>query len=228
MKHSLSLPILLALLLPFPLAAQVSYTEAEAEYVESFNQLAHSGSSEWEDGKTVPGWSAWFSLSGTPERYAAYDGTSSAGGLRSFGPIGSRERALGLATGSHFGDGMIGVAVMNETGQRLDEITVSYVGQLWRGVGSGGKALNVEYRVGGPEELKEGEWTPIEELVFHVPKGEGHTAFDGTLPENSQKLTASVSGVQWENGQTLHIRFVQANDEQNKHLAIDQFTLSAR
>lgn len=209
-------------------AQAISYSNSGALYSESFDTLARSGTHTWADQVTLPGWSAYFAApASAPATYMAFDGTTSTGGLRSFGQNGSQNRALGLAPGTAFGHSMMGISFVNNTGGALDTVSISYKGELWRGVGAGNKALLVSYQIGTPANLNAGSWTDISALTFNAPKTDGNTAYDGTLEENSALLATTLSGLQWEAGQVLTIRFYQANDALNKHLAIDDFAFTA-
>src|SRR5687767_6127369 len=73
--------------------AQVSILPGNLEYIQNFNALSQTGTSNtWTNNTTIPGWYA-ANGSGLYSSYRAGDGSSSTTGLYSFGS--TSDRALG-------------------------------------------------------------------------------------------------------------------------------------
>lgn len=211
-----------------PLSAQILYETPGHAYIQDFDLLPRIKTADWEDGKTLQGWHALYAKNEQiPETIAARTGKSTLGGLASLG-ISEKDanRALGNTPGIVTGNTVLTARFQNKTGKTLTRITIGYTGQLWRIVGGGPKELLVSWHVNTPESQE--DWTAIPELVFSAPVQEpANTELDGTLPENSEVLSTTITDISWPPDESLYIRFFQVNDVRNKVFAIDDFTFNA-
>lgn len=117
--------------------AQVQLS-ASGNYSENFDNLANTGSvNTWTDNSVLPN---FFSQRTTASvLYAASTGTSSSGGLYSFGATGSSERALGTIGSnntSYGGDFAHGLLLQNVSGNTITQLSVSYTLEQWRNDGN--------------------------------------------------------------------------------------------
>jgi fibronectin-binding autotransporter adhesin len=98
----------------------------------------------------APGMDGWWSvgLSSSGNKLGAQDGDQTTGGLISFGAItaSGTNRAIGLMGTSTTGITEVGMDLINNSGGTLNQITVSYTGELWRQT-STAKTLNFGYYV---------------------------------------------------------------------------------
>jgi hypothetical protein len=80
--------------------------------------------------------SGWYGLASLTAKFGANEGDQSTGGLISFGltnsPSASANRALGLLATSSTGPTAFGLCLVNATGSVLDQMTLSFTGELWR------------------------------------------------------------------------------------------------
>ncbi len=231
MKAKLSLLVASVAALSAPSHAQVAF---DGDYSQDFDSLDTSPASPtsttytWTDNSTLPGWYS------SRETYIAGFGSTTTGGLYSYGAASSNERALGsLATGSATPIGY-GVRLQNTSGVTLSEFTVSYTGEQWRNsgnttqhgltfwylLGSGLDGLNLQSDVG---------WTAFTGLNFDGPIAlSGASALDGNAAANQVELSATLSGVSLAPNQELFLRWSDVDNAGSDHgLAIDNFNVSA-
>ena len=187
-------------------SAQVSINSLPGgSYTQNFNSLANSGTNNWTDNSTLPGWYAAKTNAGTPSSFTNYiagTGSSTAGALYSFGASGSSERALGsLASGNaNIGDIAYGVRFANDTGADISSITITYTGEQWRNNGNANvQTLAFSYRVSdtaitSPDPANAGSWTPFTALDFTTPTVGGTTgALDGNASTNRHVYSPASS-----------------------------------
>lgn len=223
--------------------AQVIYDSIGAVYSQDFDSLATSGSGvAWANDATLPGWFLYRQPApGTAlTSYAAGTGSSSTGSFYSFGASGSSERALGGvgSGGTYFGSptnvtvaGWIAVGLVNQTGQTLKQIVVTYDGEQWRNSGDANpQTMRFEYGWGNSF-TSVGSWTAPGGVFDWSSPVFGGTA--GAVDGNTTGLVAGrggfLSGILWNPGETLWMRWVERNDLGNDHgLAIDNFRLVAQ
>src|SRR5208283_4342095 len=78
----------------------------------------------------------WYGLASLTAKLGASEGDQSTGGLISFGltnsPLASANRALGLLATSSTGPTAFGLRLVNGTGFVLNQMTLSFTGELWR------------------------------------------------------------------------------------------------
>lgn len=195
------------------------------------NQLADTGSSNgWTDNTTIP---AWYSNRTT---YAGSTGTATTGGLFSYGPASSSERALGSLASAGAPTIAFGVQFKNTSGNlAISQITVAYTGEQWRNGGSGTpnpQSLTFAYKVGSGLDLlspPSGGWVSVPALDFTSPVSSGGSgALNGGLPANQTVISAVLlTGLTLAPGQELFLRWLDINDGGNDHgLAIDNLTVA--
>jgi hypothetical protein len=225
-------------------SAQINFT---GSYTQDFDSLLNTGTSNaWTDNSTIAGWyirrmnDVNLVLS---QVYNAGDGGSNAGALYSFGSAGSNERALGsIASGSveHLA---YGARLTNNTGGVINEFTLSYTGEQWRdGNNLTQHTLLFSYKIGGDnigEDLQPGggtagytadpTFTRFAGLDFTGPIATSVAgALDGNLPANQAAISNTVTGLTWNPGEDLWIRWVDLNDVGNDHgLAVDNLEFTA-
>lgn len=211
-------------------------------YSQTFDTLALTGTAvAWNNGTTLTGWYLFNRLGADITAYAAGTGSGTAGSFYSFGGTGSAERAFGGlgSGGTYFGSpasgalaGYMALAATNGTGQTLSEFTLSFDGEQWRNGGNASLAAQsmvLQYGFGA-DFASVSTWTAPGGNFTWTSTQNGATA--GAVDGNTIGLVSgrggTVSGITWEAGSTLWIRWIENNDVGNDHgLAIDNLTLSA-
>ncbi len=225
MKAKLSLIIAGAAAVSVPMQAQVAF---DGDYSQNFNTLASSGSSNpWANELNLDGWYS------SRASYIANAGTSTTGGLHSYGTLNSSERALGSLASGTTGVVGFGVRLQNTSGVTLEDIAVTYTGEQWRNNGNATQqSLTFWYSVGsGLDSLDlqvDAGWTAFAGLNFAGPVATATaSALDGNASANQAELSATLSGVSLAPNQELFLRWKDINDTGNDHgLAIDNFNVT--
>lgn len=195
-------------------------------YQQHFDGLGGTGSA-WTNNKTLPGWYA-SKGNGDATNYLAGTGSSTSGGIYSFGVTGagnSADRALGSIGASGF-QYAYGLRLTNDTGQTQSNFSVSFSGEQWRsGSTLSPQTLAFSYQVGGPfSNAHSGNWTALPALDFVSPNLSGAgMALDGNALTNRQAFTGmALAGVSVPPGQELFIRWLDVDDTGfDNGLAID-------
>lgn len=217
----------------FAQAAVAQVPVSVGSYVQNFDSLASSGSSNpWSDNVTLPGWIT-ARTNGVVSSYAAGAGTSTSSGLYSFGAAASSDRALGSIGANSFGSVAYAVVFTNDTGEAQTDITISYTGEQWRNGGNTSQQQYFfDYAVSStsiPLTLDFfTPWYAFSDLEFLGPTFSSTAgALDGNNPTNRQEFSNIVlSGVTLQPGELLYLRWVDINDSGNDHaLAIDDLTV---
>lgn len=241
-------------LLPAALAALFAATEANAvvlsttengtfSYSQDFNTLPWLPVGNWTDNSTLTGWYAARTEGPALDSYRTGGGSSTAGGLWSFGTGTESERALGsLATDLH-GTVAFGLRLQNGSATKsVTGITITYTGEQWRDGGAAApnaQTLTFGYQVSAsaitsPEPGTpngSGGWNDFPSLSFTTPTfsntGSGE-ALDGNAAGNQQAFSAiTLTGVSLAPGQELFIRWRDINDAGNDHgFGVDDLTIS--
>lgn len=239
---SLALSLALVSLANPAAIAAVSYTTYGATVSQNFDTLATTGTTNaWTNDTTLTGWHLFRQPTATPVALTTYStgtGSSNAGNFYSFGPSGNSDRALGgLGTGTYFGSpssgsvaGWIAVSLTNNTAITLDTILIGYDGEQWRDGGNiTAQTMVLEYGI-GTTFATVSSWTAAGSAYnFTSPVA---TATGAAVNGNVAGLAAgkggTLTGVAWNAGDTLWIRWVENNDAGNDHgLALDNFTFAA-
>jgi hypothetical protein len=213
------------------------YTQAGEVFMPNLGRGLPSASRvsvSWRDNYTIPGLFAAADNMGTLATYRIHE--SSADGrvhqwradtTSSTGFIGGRPNAL---TGAmHFG-----IRLTNNTGQKLNRLTVRYTGRQFhvsRSTVAG--RLQVALRIGGTAGLTAGQWLAVPRLEFPGPQV-GPANVQGTdlnpyaeaafvrVPETT------VAGFEWLPGTDLWIRWSQLADSDSSHgLGFDGVSIAA-
>lgn len=200
---------------------------------ETFDGLQSTAATyTWTDNVTVP---AAYSTQAT---YVAGTGTSTTGGLHSYGVAGTNavtERALGTL-GSGSAAPFTAFRLTNGTGTTIGSLNVSYNGEQWRNGGvATAQTISFQYQVANAGTITDANvpstgWTSVPALnftspIFSVTAG----ALDGNAPANRTAIASLVTfGVPVAPGQEIWIRWQDIDDTGNDHgLAVDDLTVSA-
>lgn len=211
-------------------------------YSQNFDGLISTGNVPTVFGSTIgtqaaipalAGWSGVKSggTGGTATNFAASDGAATSGGLYSYGTTGSTERALGaIASGSNamtFGAGFT-----NTSGHTITSITVSFTAEFWRSSTAQQNVLTFAYGFSGgaataSNYLTHGSLTADSDgnVVGPLPVSSNGTLV-GNNTENKKTVSVFLSGLNWENGTTLYLRWADVDNGGNDAgLSIDDFSL---
>jgi hypothetical protein len=223
----------------FSSQAAVSVTSVGFTYTQNFDTLTQTvGSVAWANDATLQGWHL-FTGATVPApltTYSAGTGSSLTGNIYSFGSSASpTDRALGaVASGSsYFGSPATGttaaymaVSLTNNSGAALNRIQFSYSGEQWRDSGAAAaQGITLQYGF-GTTFSSVSTWTaPGGAFSWTGPLATGTT---GPVDGNTVGLVANrggtLTGLPWNIGTTLWLRWADINDPNEDHgLAIDNF-----
>ena len=226
----------LLLLAPGLVRAQVSY--AGGAYTQNFDTLPASGTFALSgagpflldaapvNASGLTGWSfGKFAGTGANAVFAVSTGTSTAGAVYSYGTA-AVDRALG-SLGSGSVASRVGMTLVNSTGSTVTQFTLTYTGEQWRRGSAAANKLAFAYALGGTD-LNTGAFVAHTALDFTAPIVTGsNAALDGNLPANRAAVSATVSGISWLPGQTLVLRWSDADDSgSDDGVAIDDLTFT--
>ena len=205
-------------------AGAVSLTTLGAPYMENFDTLATSGTTN----SSLPnGW--WLAESGTNANglYQAGTGSGNAGDTYSFGAASSPERALGgLQSGSL--NPTIGAAFTNDTGSTVTTLAISYTGEQWR-LGTLNRADRIDFQYSlDATSLTTGTWTDVDALDFAAPTtGPTVGVLDGNTAANRTAVSGQISGISVASGGSFWIRWISFDASgADDGLAVDDFSLT--
>lgn len=203
-------------------------------YSNNFDALGGSGGA-WINNVTLPGWYATRGSSDVTN-YLAGSGTSTTGGLYSFGVNGvnpDTDRALGSLASGSTATIFFGVRFTNDTPNTITNITISCAGEQWRsGSTNTPQALTFAWRVSATPVTNlwaAGNWSNFPALNFVSPNLSGSlAALDGNAPGNRQVFTnVLLSGVSVPPGQELVLRWQDVDDVgMDNALAIDDLLVT--
>lgn len=225
-------------------SAQISFT---GSYTQNFDSLANTGTNNaWTDNSTITGWymRRVDDVNGVlANQYNAGDGGSNTGAVYSFGTPSTTDRALGSVASGSVEHMVYGARLTNNTGGLIDQFTLSYVGEQWRNGGNTtAHRLFFSYKIGGTNvgaDTQPGSgtvgysadptFTRFENLDFWGPIATATAGpLDGNLAANQAAVSATVTGLTWNPGEDLWIRWVDLNDVGNDHgLAVDNLEFTA-
>lgn len=207
-------------------------------YSQDFDTLADSGTVNWTNNFTLPGWYAAKGSSDAPT-YIASTGSSFSGSIYSFGADGvnsASDRALGsiASSGNAYA---YGVRLVNNTTYAATNITISYTGEQWRNANGSSAVTNTlsfSYQIANTpltdaDAADTQTWTPVSALDFNSPiVGGSGTALDGNDAANRQVFTNIVlTGVVVEPGEEMFLRWRDPDDTgSDAGMAIDDLTVS--
>ncbi|HMO38421.1 MAG TPA: hypothetical protein PKC76_03915, partial [Saprospiraceae bacterium] len=210
-------------------------------YSQNFNTLEISGTPAWSNNTTLSGWFLFRQPASSPvaiTTYIASTGGSNSGSFYSYGNAASTDRALGGlgSGGAYFGSpaagavaGWIAVAFTNNTGSTINSINISFDGEQWRNGGNtDAQTMVLEYGIGATFGAV-ATWTaPGGNFDWTSPvTGASGTGIDGNVAGLVSNRGGTLNMLNWANGATLWIRWIELNDPGNDHgLAIDNFSFS--
>jgi hypothetical protein len=248
---SLRMILVVALLASIAFLAASSTTAAPLNYTENFDGMGAAGT-------TLPaGWSAGYlgaesssnrlafapyagnGLSLTNMPVLVSDGSAypnpNVGRVMNLGLTGDSNRALGgYPRTTPSGDHVFQVAVVNNTGISLSNITVSYAGEQWNQAQGTSSSGPEKIQVLASSTSATDGFTYYPSLDFTAPnQGPGApnpTALNGNLAANRQVISANIalpSAVP--NGGTFYVRWHDWNDNgtSDHFLAIDDISITA-
>ncbi len=235
MKKILSVSILL---LSINASAQVAMNGITS-YAENFNALLSTGSvNQWTDNSTIPNFFSQRTTAST--LYGAGTGSSSTGGLYSFGSTGSTERAIGTIGSSNasFGGNFAhGLLLYNNSANNIDNISVSFTMEQWRCGGNAAatpQTLTFWYQTSSTmiTNLNPGiatGWTPVTILNTDSPiNSPTASALDGNLAANQVVVSnVVIPNLILSQGQYLMLRWDDKDHTGNDQgLSLDDLSVS--
>jgi Tol biopolymer transport system component len=194
-------------------------------YSQNFNTLTSSGN--WTDDVTIQG---WYSII---KPYAVGTGSSSTGGLYSFGSTSSIDRSLGSLASGTTGTIYYGLRLKNDTSSPISALRIGYTGEEWRNGGNAAsQKLNFSYQTGTiVNSLTSGTWTPFTSLDFTSPIA---TSTAGALNGNLAPYRTVIAPTRINLstplavGQEIMLRWEDIDDSGLDHgLAIDDLSVQA-
>jgi uncharacterized protein len=216
-----SAPLLVGAAPEAPLAA----ISLASPYSQNFDTLATGGTSNtWTDDSTLSGWYS------NRTAYIADAGTSTTGGLHSYGIGSATERAMGSLGSSGAPIVYYGAQFTNDTGNEVVSIQVGYTGEQWRNGGNMVQhKLVFEYQIGATN-LTSGIWTPVTSLDFTGPIAtDTTTSLDGNAAANRVVIGLVTINLSLGVGQDIWLRWTDVNDTGNDHgLAVDDLKVTAQ
>lgn len=168
--------------------------------------------------------------SGTDELFNVGDGSSATGSAYSYGATGGTDRALGqLASGTIIS--RMGVEIINNTGATITNFTVSFAAENWRRGNDNASTMNAmpfEYSIGGTN-ISTGTFaafTPLNAVAVNPYSPDSKV--DGNAASGRALRSATVTGLTWNNGQKLVLRWNDLNDANNDDgVGVDDFSFRA-
>ncbi len=216
----------LAALLGMVAPAHAGPVAFSGSYTQNFNALSATGTANaWSQGTTLEGWYLYDNALGAIATYRASDGAANNGAFYSFGTGANSDRAFG-GVGSGSASGYVALAATNTSGATVNTLNITFNGEQWRNGGNTNKqpmtmqyGISADASIGGVT-----NWT--NSLSWESPvTGASAAAVDGNAA-GRVPVSGSLTGLNWQAGQTLWLRWIEANDSGNDHgLAIDDFQM---
>jgi hypothetical protein len=206
---------------------------AGTNYSQNFDSLPVVNS-WWTNNLTLPGWYA-AKAGADSTNILAGTGSSSTGGLYSFGAAGAKpasDRALGSLASS--GNGYAyGVRFTNDTPFMVSNLTVNYTGEQWRNANTATNTLAFSYQISSSpltnaDANNSQTWIAVAALNFNSPNTNGGAAVDGNIATNRVVFTnVFLDGVTVAPGQEIFLRWRDVDDTGNDAgIAVDDLTVS--
>jgi hypothetical protein len=226
---------------------QVSLTTLNTAYTQNFDGLASTGTgtgtvtTTGTSGSKVASvilsgsLSGWYFVETTTNAdgvYTASTGSATAGDTYSYGASASTERALGSIASSNLLS-RYGAQFKNDTGNTIDQLQISYVGEEWRFDPDRGTTIKdqitFEYSTDATS-LTTGTWTAVTALLYETTNLTGTVGTrNGNDAAYRTSLSNTITGINIATGQTFWIRFVDVNvSGTDDGLAIDDFSLTPK
>jgi len=225
-----------------PVVAQVNYSSTNNTYTQNFNSLGTNTSDAWVNNSNLPGWYALAASNAfdPPTSIVRQTGSSTTGALGNFSTTTTTaDRSIGWVFANAVGPvgtfASIGFGLSNTTGLSLDTFTLGYTGREWRGYSNNTPNLTVQYKLGGSFDNSvtnslsgDANWITISALTFVLPVTNNNAQTDGLSTGLFESLTATVSGIAWDNEEVLWFRWRQENlAGTDAQMAIDDVSFSA-
>ena len=211
--------------------SQVSLTSLNTAYTQNFDGLANSGTNNSTTlNGTLAGWYIVESGTNGNTTYAADTGTENTGDTYSYGSSGSTERALGSIASSNLLS-KYGAQFKNDTGNIIDQLEISYVGEEWRFDPARGTTIKdqiaFEYSTDATS-LTTGTWTAVTALLYETTNLTGTVGTrNGNDAAYRTSLSNTITGLNISAGQTFWVRFSDINiSGTDDGLAVDDFSLT--
>lgn len=257
---------LLAGIVLFPASSALAQVSFGLDgYQQDFNQpdswpnITTAGFKEWTDNTTLAGWYAT-TVNGSQGYYRATNGnganpTSGTGNPGAVSILAARSNADGalgsVSTATHHG--VFGTRFVNQTGQTITSLTVTYTGEQWAWNNGGLNTLAFAYSLDATS-LSTGNWTDYSALSFTALysggnnrglDGNGNTIFDGTSsyiaktesqaggPDtlNYTTISATITGLSIAAGEEFWFRWTDtwagSGSQTSQALAIDNLNITA-
>lgn len=214
--------------------AQISMTTTSS-YAQDFNTLANSGTPTWVDNSTILNWYSQRTGSGTT--YAPNTGTTTAGGLYSFGAASpSTERSLGTIGSGNAAAGSFahGVLLRNSSSAAITALSVAYTGEQWRRENVAAQTITFWYKVSTSPiiNLTAGNnsgWIAVTSLNFvSLQNSAAAIALDGNLSANRTVISAiAIPSLNLAVNDYIMLKWEDPDHGGNDHgLAIDDVTIA--
>ena len=213
--------ILSALLIGSRAGAQIFFSAGT--YSQNFDSLLTSGTVNWTNNLTLPGWYAAKGAADAPT-YIANAGNATTGSLYSFGTNGvnpASDRALGSVAGSSTAYAY-GVRFTNDTALTVTNILISFNGEQWRNANGAGAVTNTlafSYQIANAtltnaDAGNSQSWTPFNALDFNSPiVGGSATPLDGNASANRQVFAnVLLTNVTVSPGHEIFLRWRDVDD----------------
>src|SRR5262249_16166051 len=176
----------------FPNTVRAAFIQlGRTNYFQNFDSLVSSGKS-----KFLPsGWSM-AEFGNMDGQIHADNGSSTAGGIYSYGANGSSDRALGSLRSmggpnpSSGNFGIFGASLQNRRGGGINRLNISDAGEEWRlgAQGRGPDRLQFQYSLNA-NSLTSGTWINAPGLDFLTPNLIGAGAHNGNLAANQTQIS---------------------------------------
>jgi hypothetical protein len=202
-------------------------------YTQAFNTLPSSGTMSWTNNVTLKGWYA-DKTGGANGAFTTVDtGTSTLAGLHDYGGTANANRALGLMAdsgSSYYSNVTFGVRFTNDTPAVVSNLTIAFTGEQWRQTANN-NTLAFYYRITSTPatNVDAGNtfvWTPVTALNFAALHTGTAGALDGTAAVNQANKSTLVSGLSFQPGQELWLRWYIASQYPCPGLAADNLSVT--
>ncbi len=213
-------------------SAQVLHNNINNIYTQNFNTLPSNGSTlSVVSNTTLTGWYVADKNGNTTVNAVSGAGSSGAVNLYNFGTGGSADRALG-SVGTNSNEYAWGLRMKNNTGQNVQSVSVSFVGEQWRRSDDPEEHLvSFSYKVSAQAittfNTSESGFSKSPFLNFISPQfsGGASAAIDGNLAANRYTVTLRFN-VSIPNGSEIMFKWFDRNDPDVDHgLAIDDVSV---
>jgi hypothetical protein len=208
-------------------------------YQQNFNTLpaAYTAGTihTWGNNLHLPGWYAVRGVVGLFSNYTVGDGSSTAGGLYSFGnAAGDLDRAFGTLNTSATGKAAYGMLFRNDTGATIYSINLSYDAEQWRRTNGASQRVKLSYAVGASLDVTSNGL--LNDILFtNVPSGDlistdnsGNGSVNGNVVKTS--ITDVAIPIVFSAGQELFIRFLDEDEggagTNDNAMALDNLVVS--